>query len=652
MATETLNINAINEVWSGASGAATDIDEPIASADGNLYGPGAQGDGAEFGLTNPVSITDADTVTNVSVTVRLKKGGGAGQEQAEIRFLIAGDQQGQVTTGNLTTSFANYGPLNLSPWNFDWTLAELQDAEFRVTPLQSGMPGTNAVDIDCMDVVVTFTPAAGPITGTAADTAAAATDAAIGTVPVVGTASDTAAAATDAVTGTVKTLATAGDTAAAASDVATANVTVEGTVSDIAAAATDAATAANPITATVTDQAAQATDAATANVAADATATVADVAAAATDAVTAANPVVGIVADTAAPASDAVTAVNPVVGTVADIIAAVADAAQATVGGDIAATAADSPEVATDAAVANVPVVASVADQPEVAIDAATANALIEATAADRPAAASDAVVAAAVQNAVVADQAAPAIDAATGTVADAGITASVSDTAPAAGDSANADALIAATASEIIVAPSDAATAAVPITASVSDVPAAVSDAATAVMPITATVTDTLAPATDSVTGIVGAFVHLAERIMDAVVAAVTGLVTTGANVHRARAYPVQVADVPALLVWQGEDSAQTELLGDAVTSLLNVHIDAVAREPADQIDTTLNLIREEVTVALMADYTLGLAYVEGIMERDAEEPAIVGEGDAPAAQMRMNWDVTYQHSRTDPAI
>ena len=144
----------------------------------------------------------------------------------------------------------------------------------------------------------------------------------------------------------------------------------------------------------------------------------------------------------------------------------------------------------------------------------------------------------------------------------------------------------------------------------------------------------------------------HRAESIMAAVITAVTGLTTTGANVYRARAYPLEISGIPALLVWQGEDSAQTEMIGDEVISLLEIHIDAIVREPTTQIDTTLNKIREEVTVALMADYKLGLAYVAGIMEQSADEPELSGEGDSPIAQMRTNWDVQYQHSRTDPAV
>ena len=159
MATETLNIDSIDSDWLGASGAATDIDEAIASADASLYGPGPESDAADFGLTS-TGVVDADTVTAVNITVRLKAGGTAGNEQCNVYLLIGGVVQGgAVTTGNLTASFANYGPLNDAGWNSDWTAAQLNLFQIRLTPTQSGMPGTNAVDLDCADVVVTYTPA-------------------------------------------------------------------------------------------------------------------------------------------------------------------------------------------------------------------------------------------------------------------------------------------------------------------------------------------------------------------------------------------------------------------------------------------------------------------------------------------------------------
>ena len=155
MADETLNINSIDATWAGASGAATDIDETIAGADAAVYGPGPDADAADFGLSATV-VVDADTVTQVDITVRLEDNGTAGTLTADIELLIGGTSQGLVNTG-ATGAMANYGPLNTAGWNSDWTAAQLAGAQIRITPQQSGMPGTNALDIDCADVLITYT---------------------------------------------------------------------------------------------------------------------------------------------------------------------------------------------------------------------------------------------------------------------------------------------------------------------------------------------------------------------------------------------------------------------------------------------------------------------------------------------------------------
>ena len=155
---DTININFITGAWSGASGTVDDIDEAISAADGNLYGPGPEDDAATFLLSNPPYRDPADEVTNVSVTVRLKKGGTAGAEQCDVEFLISGVAQGPaVSTGDLTGAFADYGPLNDAAWNADWTPTQLDQAAIRLTPRQSGAPGTNAVDLDCADALISYT---------------------------------------------------------------------------------------------------------------------------------------------------------------------------------------------------------------------------------------------------------------------------------------------------------------------------------------------------------------------------------------------------------------------------------------------------------------------------------------------------------------
>ena len=155
MAVVTININSIDATWAGASGAVTNIDETIAGADAAVYGPGPNVDAADFGLSAH-GRSDGDTITNVGITVRLADNGTAGTLTADVELLIGGTTQGTVTTASLSGTMANYGPLNIAGWNSDWTAAQLTGAQIRITPQQSGMPGTNALDIDCADVIITY----------------------------------------------------------------------------------------------------------------------------------------------------------------------------------------------------------------------------------------------------------------------------------------------------------------------------------------------------------------------------------------------------------------------------------------------------------------------------------------------------------------
>ena len=161
MTLERLQINVINAVWAGASGAAADIDEAIADADANIYGPGPEDDAADFGFSaTSAAITDAATVNGVDFEIRVLDDGTAGTAILTVELLIGGTSQGS-TTINPNSSLTNH-TISLAGWDSDWTKAELDGAELRLTPSQSGMPGTNAVDIDCAELIIDYTAVAGP----------------------------------------------------------------------------------------------------------------------------------------------------------------------------------------------------------------------------------------------------------------------------------------------------------------------------------------------------------------------------------------------------------------------------------------------------------------------------------------------------------
>ena len=137
----------------------------------------------------------------------------------------------------------------------------------------------------------------------------------------------------------------------------------------------------------------------------------------------------------------------------------------------------------------------------------------------------------------------------------------------------------------------------------------------------------------------------------MDAVVTTVTGLTTTGANVHRGRVHPVPESDLPALSVYMGQDTPLDEdgqnVIG-FMDSDLTVRIEAHVKASTN-IDQTLNQIRAEVHQALMADYTLGLGFVHQVIWSGAGEPEL-DAADQKIGRQALNWTVRYRHSVTDP--
>ena len=138
----------------------------------------------------------------------------------------------------------------------------------------------------------------------------------------------------------------------------------------------------------------------------------------------------------------------------------------------------------------------------------------------------------------------------------------------------------------------------------------------------------------------------------MAAFTTAVTGLTTTGSNVERGRVYDVDPANAPALSIYQGADEP---VEGDSQAwpvrdSLLTVYVDIHVKQTSTA-ETTLNQVRKELAIALMADLSLGLSFVHQIIEGAADDPERSGEAEKPTQTQRTTWQVHYRRSVTDPS-
>ena len=167
MAEETLNVSSV-ATKNGWTGTDADVFEALASADGNLLiNRQNEGDALLLNIDDSV-VVDGDTVTNISINIRCARGANDSDGVTAQLFIggspigVAQDfesQGGTLANGTQSNSGNLNDPTAGTGWNEDRTAAEMNGMQVELVPTQGGMPGTVIIDFDCLDVVVTFTPA-------------------------------------------------------------------------------------------------------------------------------------------------------------------------------------------------------------------------------------------------------------------------------------------------------------------------------------------------------------------------------------------------------------------------------------------------------------------------------------------------------------
>ena len=93
----------------------------------------------------------------------------------------------------------------------------------------------------------------------------------------------------------------------------------------------------------------------------------------------------------------------------------------------------------------------------------------------------------------------------------------------------------------------------------------------------------------------------HVRQQLRESVATAVTGLADTGANVFQSRLYPVQITELPCLIITTEGDSIEYLTASSPATIEREtiVRIKAIARETTD-LDDKLDDICQQVEIAI----------------------------------------------------
>lgn len=147
----------------------------------------------------------------------------------------------------------------------------------------------------------------------------------------------------------------------------------------------------------------------------------------------------------------------------------------------------------------------------------------------------------------------------------------------------------------------------------------------------------------------------HQRKTIRDAIVSAVTGLTTTGSSVFVHRAYPVDTSEMPALVVFTGDEEwiadeqiATVTPTGGTVPQERTFELEIMAHAIGDTYYDTLDQIALEVETALGADLTLAGA-VREIWYAGASWEA-TGELEQAAGTLTLSYAVSYRTDARDP--
>ena len=141
----------------------------------------------------------------------------------------------------------------------------------------------------------------------------------------------------------------------------------------------------------------------------------------------------------------------------------------------------------------------------------------------------------------------------------------------------------------------------------------------------------------------------HVRAQIRNTVVTVLTGLHTTGSSVFATRSWPLDAKQLPALLIYSVDETADPGSLTRpiALHRALSLVVEAVALK-CNGLDDLLDAMCAEVEAELAMDPSIaGLAKNSTLRRTEIE---VRSDGDATVGIARMTFEVLYVTSSVNP--
>ena len=142
----------------------------------------------------------------------------------------------------------------------------------------------------------------------------------------------------------------------------------------------------------------------------------------------------------------------------------------------------------------------------------------------------------------------------------------------------------------------------------------------------------------------------HVRQQIRSAAITALTGLASTGDNVHGVRGHAIGQGNLPALIIRTPAESRGYSNIGADPALLRQVSLTVLALATGgDSLDDDLDQIAVEVEAALAADVTLGGVCNHLVLVATEFDPPD-GRGETISNALELTFQVEYQTARSDP--